>query len=1016
MKLRKLAVLFLVILISVSYLSIAAAQSASSAAPPRPVVEKNPFPYFVDTTAINHAPNSSTLTTQSSVYPSRLYSSEPAPMGIADYGLGPGGVPYEYTSTSFEGIIHIANLSTYNSSLTSSYYGYHYGLSFQLNTVLSFTYDHVTYVYWTQDVAFLNTSNHSLYIIDNVWNFTSSSSKIHDSTISNGSGQVNTTEGFYFDIGGSPGGSEASPTYPATLELRINATSSSGVPGVSFQYNAGSGWITFDSPIFTFAKGATKPYFVVNGNSYTPIGNFYDSELILGGPAGGSNTSANVSNVDLSLLYWNNHNYQSVENAYNYGSDTAEGISNVTVSESSSNNNGSIYANVGTGNGGLQMLYSRSNVAILNVSVPLATSGTLFVNGTPHYFTGSDVNVTLMPGTYSITVESTTGNYNLGDLSLTAGEYSSLSTENVYSVTFTESILPPGTQWFVNISGVGSYSSYSSSILVVLPNGTYDYTVSTTDKDYFNHTDSSIKIEGSNQSINVVFRPYLYDVTFIESGLLLSTSWAVFFDNSDLNASQSDQIGFRTTNGTHDFAIQIVIGYASNVTTGTVTIDGSSSIRMISFSPAKDYNVTFIEKGLKSGMKWYLNLTNGQSENSTSTSITYEMPNGTYSYYDSAGIEYSTSYGQVQVAGKDINETLNFIELGLLKINVVQNQTRLSLNGNNLGLIGLEFSKYILPGNYTLSDALSGYQPFTDYFTIVSGKNISISIDLKLIPYYGFFTGTISPGNATIEANGYLIPVVNGSFNAILQPGTYYVTVFEKGYRSVEFSVSIALLQTSVHNVLLTPSSSVEVYGFVNPSHASVVVQNMTAYVSSSGYYFLWVQPGIYNISVYSPGYIPCSKQVNIMAEYEENFTLKAEPGVSSEENSSGITAIGFGLKVGNLGKSNGIISVTYDGISGNGSLIITVPYSSLEGVNISELLHSRVYIGSQPYSNFSVLVSSNHTIILYVWGLDGDPQLSWLYSPGASLNDRNQVLDYAAVAVLLIAIVGIGIILRRKK
>src|ERR1700738_126472 len=44
------------------------------------------------------------------------YKSEPAPMGIADYGFGPNGTRNYYTSSSFLGIADLSSLSAKNST------------------------------------------------------------------------------------------------------------------------------------------------------------------------------------------------------------------------------------------------------------------------------------------------------------------------------------------------------------------------------------------------------------------------------------------------------------------------------------------------------------------------------------------------------------------------------------------------------------------------------------------------------------------------------------------------------------------------------------------------------------------------------------------------------------------------------------------------------------------------------------------------------------------------------------
>ena len=65
-----------------------------------------------------------------------------------------------------------------------------------------------------------------------------------------------------------------------------------------------------------------------------------------------------------------------------------------------------------------------------------------------------------------------------------------------------------------------------------------------------------------------------------------------------------------------------------------------------------------------------------------------------------------------------------------------------------------------------------------------------------------------------------------------------------------------------------------------------------------------------------------------------------------------------------------------------NGTLTVEVPFSDMSNTNITDILHSRVYINDVQYSNFSITISSNYTIILKVMDLSGDPTLIWAYSP----------------------------------
>ncbi len=109
-----------------------------------------------------------------------LYSKEPAPMGIADYGIGPSGIPYNYSTTYFLGHVNIKNLRTYNSSLNTSATE----MTFQLNINFVFYDGSKEYVYWVQNVADFNTSSTpSIGFIDNVWNISAHNASVYNSTL-----------------------------------------------------------------------------------------------------------------------------------------------------------------------------------------------------------------------------------------------------------------------------------------------------------------------------------------------------------------------------------------------------------------------------------------------------------------------------------------------------------------------------------------------------------------------------------------------------------------------------------------------------------------------------------------------------------------------------------------------------------------------------------------------------------------------------------------------------------------
>jgi len=531
----------------------------------------------------------------SPVSPFYDYSTEPAPMGIADYGIGPNCTPYEYNTTSFLGIVGIDSLSTYNSSLSYlNYTGGPYGMTFQLNVNLQFHNGASNkYVYWVQDVADLNTSSNNITFLDNVWNLSESNANMHNSTVS-GNGTVANSSGryYYYDLANlSMSGNDVALHYPTKIEFKIDSLiTSSNQPEVAFMYNDGYGWITYDNVVFKFISNLTADYgFVVNGYHYEPDGySFYDAELILGGPGGGTQTNDNLSNLQLQLEYWNGHNFQQVVNAFNFGSDTAEGIHNVVSSWMYYNANGALFAQVANGTGSLMQIYNRTDIGIINVSTTMS-SGTLIINGTSYPFINCDVNVTLYPGHYVWELYSSKSVLVAhGDFNLSAGQYLAKSIATS-TVTFTELGLQSGRIWYVNVtennrtfydSGAITGSSYSFSLV----NGSYTYTIATSDKIYEpSQPSGSFTVSGATVSESTTFSAVEYSVTFTESGLSSGTSWSVTLNGTTLS-STTNTITFSMTNGTYSYSIGKISGYNISISSGSLTISGRNVTQSITFS------------------------------------------------------------------------------------------------------------------------------------------------------------------------------------------------------------------------------------------------------------------------------------------------------------------------------------------------------------------------------------------------------------------------------------------------
>ncbi|MEM3429054.1 MAG: thermopsin [Thermoplasmatales archaeon] len=594
------------------------------------------------------------------VFPHFSYQAEPAPMGIVDYGLGKpatfGYYSYNYSTTKFLGIVRVTSISTYNSSPEVTY-----NLSIQLNLNLVFYNNNSLFVYWIQNVAFLNSNNNSIQFIDNVWNFSSPSSSMLNSTIEgNGTIARSGHSLFYYDVANnSLPGNNISLKKPYTIELLSVSTLRNGSPAVIFEYNDGYGWVTYDLVTFKFARN-TDPdgNFYVDGSTTNPIGTNYDAELILGGPGNGSSTEDLSSTLYLSLEYWNGHNFQEVPNAFNFGSDTAETIWNVFSMAYYNETTGMIFTNVTAGPGSLLELYQSSEVSTIDLRTGLP-AGNLSVGGLNYTFQNNWVNITIGPGNYSLKLYDSEGLLIwYRNISAKAGEVLSLIAKALYNVTFFENNLPYGSFWGVNISGIGSLGPFTNSTITIqLPNGTYNLSVYTENKNYRSPPPLEFIILGSHIEIYLNFTLITFPVKFIEVGLPPGTWWTVMIKGKSFNSSESSIVIYES-NGSYLFQIDNASGYTPNITNGPLIVRGKPVTVNISFF----YYVYLVGNITPKSATLYIN---GKPVNVHSGHFNITLKAGSYSL-KAASFGYST-----YTASINLNNTskVHFINITLNSVN-----------------------------------------------------------------------------------------------------------------------------------------------------------------------------------------------------------------------------------------------------------------------------------------------------------------------------------------------------------
>ena len=367
------------------------------------------------------------------------------------------------------------------------------------------------------------------------------------------------------------------------------------------------------------------------------------------------------------------------------------------------------------------------------------TSWAVTFDGITQSSTSTAIPFSVQNGTYQFTVQPvtgytispTSGSVTVSGASTSKGISFTPVTGKLYTITFAESGLPASTIWSVALNGTAQSSSGSISFNVA--NGTYQFTIQPIAG--FNAIPSSgvITVTGSSKSQAISFvssSVSTYTVTFTESGLASGISWSVTL-NGTTHSSTSGTIQFTVVNGTYQFTVQPVTGYTISPTSGSVTVSGANQGVQITFTATKlqTYSVTFSETGLPSGSTWFVNLSNGQSLNSTGASITVQLQNGSYNYViGTADNDYSAKGGSVTVSGASQTVAIAFSQVDYT----------------------VTFTESNLPSGTSWSVTLDGTPRSS------TTSSISFSIDNGTYTYIvGNETGyTSSPSTGTITVHG----------------------------------------------------------------------------------------------------------------------------------------------------------------------------------------------------------------------------------------------------------------------
>jgi YVTN family beta-propeller protein len=224
-----------------------------------------------------------------------------------------------------------------------------------------------------------------------------------------------------------------------------------------------------------------------------------------------------------------------------------------------------------------------------------------------------------------------------------------------YSVNFTESGLPAGTNWTVSVNGTGGVSPGATISFSEL-NGSYPFTVGSVPGFRSTPSAGDVAVNGTNVTIPVVFRPPpppTYSITFLESGLATGTSWTLTLNGTSVMSS-GPSLEFDETNGSYSFQVSPVRGFTDAPSSGTVVVAGKGSSVSIAFTviPPAEFSVGFRETGLPNGTTWSVTVGSATMSGAAPTLWVNET-NGSYAYTVAAisGFSAAPSSGVVTVTG-----------------------------------------------------------------------------------------------------------------------------------------------------------------------------------------------------------------------------------------------------------------------------------------------------------------------------------------------------------------------------
>jgi hypothetical protein len=307
--------------------------------------------------------------------------------------------------------------------------------------------------------------------------------------------------------------------------------------------------------------------------------------------------------------------------------------------------NGSVLIDGANSSVNLTFTEIRYAANFVETGLPLGSNWGVTIGGHSENSSSSAIAFTEPNGTYAFTIATEAGwAASPPNGSITVNGSSTRTTiawtasaSVLYAVDFFENGLTPGTAWSVQL-GTATNSSTGGMVSFFEPNGTYAYSIPSVGNWTPVPDTGQVNVSGSPVPVTLNFTGVeQFTVTFTATGLASGLAWSVNLSGIGTVVTTTGLLDFSVPNGTYAYRVEPVTGWTATPTSGPVTVSGASPAPIaIAWSPKNaTVPVTFPESGLPVGTSWSVSLAGVQESTSvsvTSSSITFEVQNGTYEY------------------------------------------------------------------------------------------------------------------------------------------------------------------------------------------------------------------------------------------------------------------------------------------------------------------------------------------------------------------------------------------------